>query len=795
MRTTILNRAPDGRVVSDSTEKPASTPLRVLILEDNPPDVELTTRELNKAGIEFHADVVDTEEAFIEKVQNNVYDLVLSDYHIPTWNGVEAFRELKKSGKDIPFIFVTGTLGDEAAVDLIKEGVADYVLKERLVRLPAAVRRALEEKKTRDERERAIRDLRDSEERVRLLLDSTAEAICGVDFQGNCTFTNSACLQILGYDSTEELLGKQMHSLSHHSRIDGTPYPAEECPIYKANQEGTGTHSDDEVFWRKDGSSFPAEYWSYPMLRNGKAIGAVLIFVDLTKRKRAEGALQRSEARVHRLLESNLIGISTGDLSGKLIDANDAFLGLLGYARKDLLSGQMRWEALTPPEYREANQLAVEQLSRTGVVSPCEKQFIRKDGIRVSVLIGAATLVAESGETEVISFVVDISERKRLEQQLRQAQKMEAVGLLAGGIAHDFNNLLGVIIGYSEMFEERLDKNDPLRPKAEQIRRAGERAAGLTRQLLAFSRQQVLEPKVLDLNAVVAETLKMLRRLIGEDIELVMVPAANLGSVKADQGQIEQVIMNLAVNARDAMPQGGKLTISTSNLELDEVFVRLHPGIIPGPHVMLLVSDTGCGMSLETQAHIFEPFFTTKELGKGTGLGLSTVYGVVKQSGGYVSVYSEVGRGTAIRIYLPRIDESLTTGKPGAGGQEKMRGWETVLLVEDAQPLRELARELLEANGYVVLEAANGAAAIQLAEKHKEPIQLLLSDVVMPGMDGRKLAERMSRIHPESKVLYMSGYTDDAIVHHGVLSSGIALLQKPFTRESLTRKVREVLSS
>jgi two-component system cell cycle sensor histidine kinase/response regulator CckA len=769
------------------------TPLRVLILEDNPQDVELCIQELNKAGFELQADVVDTEEGFASKLQSCAYDLILSDFRIPTWSGLEAFRLVKQKGNDIPFILVTGTLGEEAAVDLIKEGVADYILKDSLVRLPSAVRRALKEKITRDERERAIQSLRESEERVRLLLDSTAEAIYGIDVQGHCTFCNAASLRLLGYNNPSDLLGKQMHWLMHHTRADGKRYPIEECKISMGFRDSTGSHADDEVLWKKDGSCFSAEYWSYPMFRNGKPIGSVVTFLDISVRKRAEESLRGSEARARRLVESNIIGISTGDPNGKLIDANDAFLALLGFTRDDLLSGEMRWDALTPPEYRDTDQLAVERLRNTGIASQWEKQFFRKDGSRVSVLIGATTLMGARGEIEVVSFVVDISERKRLEAQLRMGQKMEAVGQLAGGIAHDFNNLLGVIIGWSEVLEERLDKNDPLRPKAEQIKKAGQRAAALTRQLLAFSRKQVLEPRVLDLNAVVADTLKMLQRLIGEDIELIAIPAPELGRVRADQGQIEQVILNLAINARDAMPRGGKLTIAIANAEMDDISIRQHPGAVPGSYVMLSVSDTGCGMDHETQAHIFEPFFTTKELGKGTGLGLSTVYGIMKQSGGYVSVYSELGLGTTFKNYLPRIEQTVAQGTPSQSIKDPVRGWQTVLLVEDAQPLRDLARELLETNGYTVLEAANGADAVQTAEKYGKPIHLLLTDVVMPGMDGSKLAERMCRSYPGIKVLYMSGYTDDAIVHHGVLDSGIALLQKPFTRESLTRKVREVL--
>jgi two-component system cell cycle sensor histidine kinase/response regulator CckA len=399
------------------------------------------------------------------------------------------------------------------------------------------------------------------------------------------------------------------------------------------------------------------------------------------------------------------------------------------------------------------------------------------------------------GRRARVAFVRDVTEKRRMDQQLRQAQKMEAVGRLAGGIAHDFNNLLGVIIGYSEILQDGLSQNDPLSPKAAAIKKAGLHAASLTRQLLAFSRKQVQDPIVLNLNAAVTDTLKMLQRLIGENVETSAVLAQELGSIMADQGQIEQVIMNLALNARDAMPGGGRLTIATANAELDGLYFRHHPSVLPGSYVLLTVSDTGHGMSAETQAHIFEPFFTTKEVGKGTGLGLATVYGVVKQSGGYIWVYSELGRGTTFKIYLPRVGDAAAAPNADKNRKKIARGSETVLVVEDAQPLRELAREVLEASGYVVLEAAHGADAIQLIERHQGPIDLLLTDVIMPRMGGRQLAEKLTPRLPKMKVLYMSGYTDDAIVHHGILEPGIALLQKPFTAETLTRKVRGVLDA
>ncbi len=388
-----------------------------------------------------------------------------------------------------------------------------------------------------------------------------------------------------------------------------------------------------------------------------------------------------------------------------------------------------------------------------------------------------------------------IAVRKRAEEQFLQAQKMEAVGRLAGGIAHDFNNLLTIISGYSQVLSERVATDPTLRGYVTEISKAADRAAALTRQLLAFSRQQVLAPQVLDLNAVVTNIEKMLRRTIGEDIDLTAIPGPGLGMVKADPVQIEQVIMNLVVNARDAMPKGGRLTIETANVELDEAYARNHVAVTPGQYVMLAVSDTGQGMDAQTQARIFEPFFTTKEKGKGTGLGLATVYGIVKQSGGNIWVYSEPGQGAAFKVYLPRVQEAVTGAEPAPAHAAHPRGTETVLLVEDEVSLRSMIRGVLESNGYRVLDARNGEDALVVSQQHRGPIHLLLTDVVMPQMGGRDLADHLAPLYREMKVLYMSGYTDDAIVHHGVLNPGTAFLQKPFTPAALARKVREVLDA
>jgi len=384
-------------------------------------------------------------------------------------------------------------------------------------------------------------------------------------------------------------------------------------------------------------------------------------------------------------------------------------------------------------------------------------------------------------------------ELERSEEQLRQSQKMDAIGQLAGGVAHDFNNLLTAICGHSELTLKRLAPDDALRRPLEQIRKSGERAAALTRQLLAFSRKQILQPKIIDLNQIVVDMNKMLQRLIGEDIDLLMGLAADLGKVKADPNQIEQILLNLSINARDAMPMGGRLTIETSNVDLSEEFSHDHVSVRPGQYVMLAVSDNGCGMDAETQAHIFEPFFTTKEVGKGTGLGLATVYGIVKQSEGTIWLYSEVGRGAAFKIYLPCAEVTAKEVEVHADDHESSQGTETVLLVEDEEVVREMATEILLDAGYHVLEAKHGPEALILARRHSGEIHLMLTDVVMPQMSGRELAEQLTPFRPDMKVLYMSGYTDDAIVHHGVLDEGTAFIGKPFTPAALTRKVREVL--
>ncbi len=522
----------------------------------------------------------------------------------------------------------------------------------------------------------------------------------------------------------------------------------------------------------------------------GNIIGVIVFATDITEQQRIEEALRRSEANYRSLVQGSPYSICRLCEDGRLLDVNPALVEMLGYSSEAELKGaSLDQDVFRNPEER-ARILREHPVRLEGV----EVGWKRKDGTPITVrLSGRLVREAASPMTCYELIAENVTEQRVLEQQFRQAQKMEAVGRLAGGVAHDFNNLLMVIRGHTELLMERLRGDDWQFRKIEQIEKAADRAAALTRQLLAFSRMQVLQPKVIDLNTVVADMGRMLPRLIGEDIELSIATQASLGHVKADPSQVEQVILNLAVNARDAMPRGGKLVIETKNCELDEVYARRHPPMKAGRFVMLAVTDTGIGMNAETQAHIFEPFFTTKEKGKGTGLGLATVYGVVKQSGGYIWLYSEPDKGTTFKIYFPQVEDAVEVPRKDRSAAESPQGSETILLAEDERQVRDVAREFLQLGGYTVLEAKDGNEAIQIAEAHPGPIHLLVTDMVMPGMGGRELAAHLAALRPEMKVVYMSGYTEYATIRQGDLEENAVLLTKPFTRSILARTVREVL--
>ncbi len=547
------------------------------------------------------------------------------------------------------------------------------------------------------------------------------------------------------------------------------------------------------AYYSLSGEQTPAEYRkAIAHLALFFAVALLICWFNAALRATQE-SLRRSESNFRSLVMNAPYGICRCDAHGTLHDANPALVAMFGYESAAELTGRHLGSL-----YADAQQWfqTADYFHAGKEFNDLTTECVRKDGAAIVVRItGRSIANGKAGGTFEI-FMEDVTETRTLELQFRQAQKMEAIGRLAGGIAHDFNNLLMVISGYSEFLLERLGPDPDLRGPAQEIANATQRATSLTRQLLAFSRKQMLAPKVLDLNEVVAENLKMLTRMIGEDIDLVMVPGPGLGAVRADPGQIDQVIMNLAVNARDAMPHGGKLTIETASVTLDENFARTHAPLTPGDYIMLAISDTGIGMDSETQSRIFEPFFTTKGA-KGTGLGLSTVYGIVKQSGGFIFVDSQPERGTAFRAYFPRVygREDAAAAQDSLGFPRRDHGQETILLVEDETHLRRLARQYLETQGYTVLEAEDGAAALQIVDGYRGTIDLLLTDVVMPGMNGRELATNIAKLLPDVRVLYMSGYSENAVGHDGTLDAGVNLLQKPFSLPALRDRVREVLDS
>lgn len=534
------------------------------------------------------------------------------------------------------------------------------------------------------------------------------------------------------------------------------------------------------------------------LLAQGKSCLTMPLAMMGTTGMKAEDDLRASETRYRRLFESAKDGILILDAdTGQVVDANPFLTSLLGYSHAELL-GKNLWD-LGPFKDIAVSRDAFRELQEKEYVRYEDLPLETRDGRPINVeFVSNVYLV---GPTKVIQCNIrDITERKRreaehknLEQQLQVSQKMEAIGILAGGVAHDFNNLLSVILGYTEFAMQALRQGDPIKNDLLEVKKAGDRAAVLTRQLLAFGRKQLLQPVPLNLNQVAEGVEKMLRSILGEGINYVQILASDLGVVRADPGQIEQVLMNLAVNARDAMPDGGKLTIETSNVELDAESGAHHVGAEPGPYVLLTVSDTGCGMNEQTKRRLFEPFFTTKEKGKGTGLGLSTVYGIVKQSGGNIWVYSELGMGTTFKIYLPRELSARATLPRLQAVLEPATGTETILVVEDEESLRKVARRALEIAGYKVLTAGAGDEALLISAQHEGIIHLLLTDMVMPRMSGQALAQALLKARPLTKVLYMSGYTDSAIIDHGVLDEGIHFIGKPFTAADIAQKVRNVL--
>jgi PAS domain S-box-containing protein len=654
------------------------------------------------------------------------------------------------------------------------------------------------------ERSRANDALRQREEHIRLLLDSTAEAIYGIDLQGRCSFANAACARLLGYTDPSQLLTRNMHDLMHHTRSDGSPCRAEECRIFQAFLQDQGSHVEDEVLWRVDGSSFPAEYWSHPIHCAGQVAGSVVTFLDITERRQLEEQFRKAQQRLRDVVVSSPAVLFTLALAADEVQsiswASDNLQEVLGHP-PEVAIGPHWWLANVHPDDRgrvmsdtKADLFGrghgtYEYRFRHGDGSyrwtRCDLRLIRDEAGRSSEAVGAWSDITERKRAD--------EEQSKLREQLQQAQKLESVGRLAGGVAHDFNNLLTVINGYSDLSLKGLILGDPMRENIAEIRQAGQRATELVRQLLLLSRKQVTQASEVNLNDIITEVGKMLARVIGEDIRLEFALSPSLGWILADPGQLHQVLMNLAVNARDAMPGGGTLLIETANVDLEESYSQQHANVKPGPYVQLKVSDTGIGMTRDVISHIYEPFFSTKKAGEGTGLGLATVYGIVQQGGGSIWVYSEPGEGTTFTIYLPRIDAGLNLRQETEAEPDTLRGTETILVVEDQDQLRRMAGHVLRSYGYRVLEAANPGEALLHSERYAGPIHLLLTDVVMPGMTGPELAGRLKPLRKSMEVIFMSGYSERVVTDRLELAS--SYLQKPFSPEALAGKVRGVLGA
>jgi two-component system cell cycle sensor histidine kinase/response regulator CckA len=926
--------------------------LQVLLVEDSENDARLLLRELERGGYRVRPTRVDSARAVEEALDRQSWDIVISDFSLPGYAGTVALEAVRSRGLDVPFLFVSGTIGEDRAVQAMKDGANDYILKDNLTRLLPAVQRELREAHSRRERRRTEALLAQSEARYRALFDANPVPLWVFSLETlRILAVNQAAIDQYGY-TRDEFLGMTIMQLRpaedaaplvdqlarprspgfhmrgrwRHRRKDGgivtveiashhLSFEGQRAQLVVANDiserarteqaqaavyriaEAAHTAEDLEALFRSVheiiGTLMPAknlyvalhdaatdlitfpyfvdevdppppsrrpgkgitdyvlrtgepllvkpettlageesvgtpsiDWLGVPLKGHQRTIGVIAVqtytpgvryeerdkemlqFVStqiaaaIERRRGAEEA-RASAGRLSAILQAALDAHVAIDDGGRITSWNRQAEAMFGWAESEV-RGKLLADTVVPAEHRSAHAAGLRRFLASGdgpiLNQRIELNALRRDGSEFPVELAVAPV--RVGTSWLFSaFIRDVTARREAEEtlrkselQLRQAQKMEAVGRLAGGIAHDFNNVLTAVFGYVDLLCEELPPESGAQSDLAEVRKAAERAAGLTRQLLAFSRQQVLEPVVLGLNDLMEDFEKMLRRVIGEDVQMRLSLAKDAGNVRADPGQLHQVIMNLAVNARDAMPTGGTLILETSNTELTEQYAELHQPVVPGRYVMLAVSDTGTGMSPEVRARIFEPFYTTKEQGKGTGLGLSTVYGIVKQSGGYIWVYSEVGRGTSFKIYLPRVDApAQAIAKPKES--PTLEGQETILLAEDDDILRPLARALLQKLGYTVLEGNNAQSALAAARAHTGPIHLLVADVVMPGESGRDLARRLAETRPATKVLYVSGYTDDAIVHHGMLETGLNFLQKPFTPAVLARKVREVLEN
>lgn len=767
--------------------------LRILYLEDCLSDRQFVARALAKDGLRCEFTFADSLENFKAALEQSEFDLILSDFTLPTCDGDEALAIVGRLRPEIPFIFCSGTIGEEKAVASLKAGATDWVLKNHLGRLPGAIRRALREASLIAQRKEAQLRLAETAKRMQLLLESSGEGIYGTDLQGRCTFLNRTAAQLIGR-TPEEVLGRNAHELLRHHKLDGSPYPEEDCPIFQIFQTGREHRSESEVFWRADGTAFPVEYSCRVTLEAGVATGSVVTFTDITARQRAAEVLRESEQRFRQVTESIDEVFWLTDLTKhQMVYISPAYERIWGRTCESLLASPASWMDAIHSEDRDRVKEAL-TLQATGLYD-LEYRIVRPDGGERWIHDRAFPIQDAAGKVyRVAGVAADITKNRQLEEQFRQAQRMEAIGQFAGGIAHDFNNLLSVIQMQTSLLLTDPGVDSGIKGGIQEIMGAAERGADLTRRLLTFSRRETKRSKDLDLGEVLGNMIKLLRRIMGERISLETRFAPSLPLVNADPGMVEQVLMNLVINARDAMPDGGRLTVRLEKFELGAAEAAAKPGLAPGTFVCMQVCDTGCGIPRGTLPRIFEPFFTTKEDGKGTGLGLATVFGIVEQHHGKIEVESELNKGTTFKVFFPAL-QSLPVEAPAAPRPRPNWGnGELVLIVEDDLLVSALARTVLERYNYRILEAATTSAALAVWKEHHAVIDLLLTDFIIPGgISGPDLADKFLSDKPSLKVIYTSGYTDSIVAPRLSRHPGRRFLQKPFSVSDLTSTVRECL--
>jgi len=760
----------------------AAPELKVLLIEDNPADARLVQemlKDVRKPVMLTHA--ARLRDA-LDHLRTQGYNAILLDLNLPDSDGMNTFRRTRAEAANAPIVVLTGLADEEVAERAVREGAQDYLVKAEVdgPLLYRSLRYAVE-------RHRSDEAIRAGEALYRNLLEGSIQGVM-IHVDGIIKLANPALASMLGLEGPQELAGQQVSSFI-------APEDREMASAYaKARREGRPAPNQFELrLLKRDGSIVLLDCLASTIDWHG-CQATLATVVDMTERKRAEQSLRASEERFRQIAENIKEAFLVVELDGyRPLYLSRMWEEIWGRPLDEAYRNPLSWiQAVHPDDAGVVHE--TRQAIERG--EPISRNFrvVRPDGT-VRWVRARAFPVYNAGHElyREVALVEDITDLRRTEEQLLQAQKMEAVGRLAGGVAHDFNNLLTAILGYSELVLQDLGPDHASAADVKEIRAAGQSAESLTRQLLAFSRRQILQPQTLDLNRILTRVDALLRRIIGEDIELTMALATPLGRVSADPGQMEQVVLNLAVNARDAMPQGGRLTIETANVVLDDDYVAQHQSAGPGPHVMMAVTDTGTGMDEATQLRLFEPFFTTKEPGRGTGLGLATVYGIVTQSRGSIWVYSEVGHGSTFKVYLPVTAEEIPAVPSLETAPVALSGTETVLVVEDQVEARSVICETLRRRGYTVIEAVNGPDAIVKGRHAEMAIDVMLTDVVMPGMGGRRVAELIRSTRPGLKIVYMSGYTDSTIVGHGFLEPGVTFVQKPFATETLLRKIREVL--